>query len=294
MGTREHYGFGDLTLGSSQTAALIKSDTGVSALAVTGTRTVVDGAKAHGGKAITVVSSGAYAIFRLAVPGAAGQTRLASSFYFYPEQAADQNFVEVRTAAEGRVCALGIAANGKLRALDGTTIGESAATVALNSLSRCEWLVDAAAGTTQARLFAGDSLTAYASLTVTGHTFTNGTVGLMNFGSANNIASTTTFSDIQLENDRAAEIGIWAPRLPTPVLTLVQHTNPSAPGMSDGKERVSWPAVAGAVRYSAARAAGYSPAQEDFVEVASNVTSPYEFTGQPEGAWSYAVRAEPS
>jgi hypothetical protein len=55
---------------------------------------------------------------------------------------------------------------------------------------------------------------------------------------------------------------------------------------------VTWRAVTDAVSYEAWQAAGSSPAQGDFVRVATGVTSPYEFTGLSAGTYSYGIKAK--
>jgi hypothetical protein len=80
--------------------------------------------------------------------------------------------------------------------------------------------------------------------------------------------------------------------LATPVVALGTTTNPTTVGGSNGSQVVTWGAVSGATSYVAYRAPGNSPAQGDFVQVATAVTSPYTFTGLSAGTYSFGIRAK--
>lgn len=82
--------------------------------------------------------------------------------------------------------------------------------------------------------------------------------------------------------------------LDTPVLTLVNKTNPSTPSGDDGTITVSWPPVANADHYESGIAPGPNANQEDIVLVDNNVTSPYQFTGLSAGTYTVAIRAIPA
>lgn len=81
-------------------------------------------------------------------------------------------------------------------------------------------------------------------------------------------------------------------RLPTPMVTKVSQIDPSSAGQSDGSMTVSFTPVDGASSYTAHRANKLNPAQSDFTQVASGVTSPYTATGLPAGPVSIGIRAE--
>lgn len=294
MGDFDHYGFDGLTVGATPTAAMIVSDLGKAALTVNGsTRVVVDGAKAHSGQAIGLNSAGAtYTIFRLGIPGAAASvTKLSMSFYLYPEQAADQGIVDMRTESDGAISSLLIAStSAKLRIMNGlTTVGESSAAVTLNALSRIDWWVDTA-GSAGARTCVPGSNTPYASCSATGITWANSAISRLNFGNVSSIAGVNmAYDDVQLETDRTTFLSDWVSRLATPTVTITGIT-PSIG--SNGTATVTWPAVAGAASYSAHLASTMSPAQGDFTQVAATVTSPYTFTDLSVGPKSFGIKTE--
>lgn len=93
--------------------------------------------------------------------------------------------------------------------------------------------------------------------------------------------------------DATGLIGPFSAPLATPTVTLTGSTGPTSIGGSNGTATVSWPAVSGAGAYDAYKAAGTSPAQEDFTLVASGVTSPYTFTGLSAGGQSVGIKARP-
>jgi len=68
--------------------------------------------------------------------------------------------------------------------------------------------------------------------------------------------------------------------------------NPTTIGGTNGKQTVTWSAVANAASYEAWIAHSTSPAQGDFTLVATGVTSPYQFTGLPAGTHAYGVKAK--
>ena len=81
-------------------------------------------------------------------------------------------------------------------------------------------------------------------------------------------------------------------RLPTPRVTKVSQIDPSSAGQSDGSMTVSFTPVDGASSYTAHRANKLNPAQSDFTQIASGVTSPYTATGLPAGPVAIGIRAE--
>ena len=81
-------------------------------------------------------------------------------------------------------------------------------------------------------------------------------------------------------------------RLPTPRVTKVSQIDPSSAGQSDGSMTVSFTPVDGAASYTAHRANKLNPAQSDFTQIASGVTSPYTATGLPAGPVAIGIRAE--
>lgn len=79
--------------------------------------------------------------------------------------------------------------------------------------------------------------------------------------------------------------------LSTPVVSLGAKTTPTTVGGTDGTQVITWPAVSGASTYDAFVANSSTPAQEDFVRVGTNVTSPYTVTDLAPGAHAYGVKA---
>ena len=103
-------------------------------------------------------------------------------------------------------------------------------------------------------------------------------------------------ADIQATDSVATWVGraSWdATPLDTPVVTIASQTAATT-GNSDGTATVTWPAVSGAASYVAYRAPGTSPAQGDFTQVATGVTSPYTFTGLGAGVYSLGIKAKAS
>lgn len=80
--------------------------------------------------------------------------------------------------------------------------------------------------------------------------------------------------------------------LSTPVVTLGAKTTPTSVGGSDGTQVATWPAVTGAASYDAFVSGSATPAQEEFVRVGTNVTSPYTFTGLNPGQHAYGIKAK--
>lgn len=80
-------------------------------------------------------------------------------------------------------------------------------------------------------------------------------------------------------------------QLATPTVTLGATTNPTSIGGNDGTQVVTWSAVTNAVSYDAYRANSSSPVQNDFVLIASGVTSPYTFTGLSSGTYAFGIKA---
>jgi hypothetical protein len=80
--------------------------------------------------------------------------------------------------------------------------------------------------------------------------------------------------------------------LDTPVVTRGAKTDPTTASSTDGRQTLSWPAVAGAASYEIWLASGATPAPGDFVRRAQGVTSPYEVTGLAAGTYAYGVKAK--
>lgn len=132
--------------------------------------------------------------------------------------------------------------------------------------------------------------------TWTSSTFDTGTDAVIgaDIGVLTSAASAYTmgWDDIQLNNGAGGEIDDIVEQLATPVVTLGAATNPSTVGGSDGSQVVTWAAVPGASSYEAWIANGATPAQGDFTRVATNVTSPYTFTGLTAGERAYGIKAK--
>lgn len=89
-----------------------------------------------------------------------------------------------------------------------------------------------------------------------------------------------------------ADTPVTTTPLATPVVTAGATTNPTTVGGTNGTQVVTWASVPGATSYVAYRAGGSTPAQGDFVQVATGVTSPYTFTGLSAGTYSFGIRAK--
>lgn len=79
--------------------------------------------------------------------------------------------------------------------------------------------------------------------------------------------------------------------LDTPSVTIINQTNPTTAGGSDGTITVSWPAVDGADHYEAGWAAG--DVTTGFAVVDATATSPHVFTGLSAGIQTVAIQAVP-
>ena len=88
------------------------------------------------------------------------------------------------------------------------------------------------------------------------------------------------------------EIPFASTRLTNPTLTKTDRDDPNTLSGLDGSITLSWPPVSGASRYDAYRAivAGV-PGQGDFSLFATDIVSPYQFTGQGVGTFHYGIKA---
>lgn len=136
---------------------------------------------------------------------------------------------------------------------------------------------------------------------VSGANIDNSTVNLgtspivgMQWGSSQGIAGTFGVDEIQIEDGITTEIADYVASTPlsTPVITLGATTNPTVVGGSDGRQVVSWSAVANATSYEAWLAPTGTPTQGDFTRVATGVTSPYTFLGLSGATYSVGVKAK--
>jgi hypothetical protein len=112
------------------------------------------------------------------------------------------------------------------------------------------------------------------------------------FGRYTSSAIPAVFDSPVWETDGTGLPGPLSTPLATPVVSLGTKTNPSAPGVADGKQVVTWPAVSEAFSYEAWRASGLNAAQGSFVRVAQGVTSPYTFEGLAAGDYSVGIKAK--
>lgn len=267
MGTLRHWSFDGIAEGTTLTTANLLSDTGNAplAVAVTGTRTAT-ATYARSGMAGRIAATGS-AIIRL--PSAAAHTRMAVSAY-ERHDAVPANWVpfSFHTTADGSIGAPLVGTSHGLSM--GPTTGS--ANIATGQLNRWEILIDTVAGTLSIRVFNGDATTPYCVMSVTGLSLASASIDAFQFGSINAAAVTSTWEDVQIDENRTTEIGPWLPRLATPTVTVTDQ--------AEGTATVTWPAVAGAASYEAHNATTVaSPAQGDFTLVEAGVTSPYTFTG---------------
>lgn len=89
--------------------------------------------------------------------------------------------------------------------------------------------------------------------------------------------------------DYTGFIGASTPELPTPLVTVIGKTAPTAIGATDGSITFAWPPVEGADRYESAIATG--DVSEGFVADDMDAVSPKTYTGLAAGVYTVAVRA---
>lgn len=195
----------------------------------------------------------------------------------------------------------GITSTGKIQFVEGNGSGTALSVSSAASLSAATpyvlmILIDTGANTFSAVAYPYGSTTAAASISGTLGGAMADTPSLQQVRWA--IGTATSLSYLDTNSDFAVGHGDWLARtdvvtqLSTPVVTLGAVTNPTTIGGSDGTAAVTWPAVANATSYDAYIAAGSSPAQGDFSLVATNVTSPYTFTGLTAGTRAYGIKAK--
>lgn len=175
----------------------------------------------------------------------------------------------------------------------------NAGVLTANTWYRFEFLVhgnSASTGTCGVNVYtpSGSSPISGASQSFTGMNLTASPMAAVEIGnSAGNQPIDFYAANLQYDDGRTTEIGALATQLATPSVTLGTTTNPTTVGGTNGSQVVSWGAVSNATAYDAYLATNTSPAQGDFSLVASNVTSPYTFTGLAAGGYAFGIKAKP-
>lgn len=256
---------------------------------------------AHGSMGWVAPTTAADASARWAISGSTAAGRL----YIKIDSAitSDQGILRFSHTTDTTSANLYITNAGTLRLTHkGGTAWTAGATFPVNQWVRVELYANqgtgASDGVARAAYYIGDSSTpVYDSGNVTGLSL-GADVGQFSNARLGKLAASTSplmrFDDFAVNTgaDATGLIGPLTSPLATPVVTVVSSTNPTSVGTANGTARVSWPAVSGAASYSAYLAPGLSPSQGDFVLVANNVTSPYDFTGLSVGAQSLGIRAK--
>ncbi|MDR6613600.1 hypothetical protein [Leifsonia sp. 1010] len=292
------------TNGATATSALLTGNSGYTVTAPsTITFSTADGMRGTTGLRVNVGTATAIVRYDM---NADNDIAAFSLVFTMPASApgAFAQFFSVRTGS-GRAASLGISTNGRLYVADAgasggtiTYVTPTAGTLAYGSQYRVELRLQGnstTAGKINCAVYSPSSTSsAIATMTpVTNANLTAATLHQVEIGNSGPTAISVGLEDLQMDDGRTTEIGPVLVPLAAPSVTAGTTTNPSATGATDGSQVVLWAAVANAASYDAYKATNTSPAQSDFALVASNVTSPYTFTGLGAGPYAFGIMAKP-
>lgn len=218
-------------------------------------------------------------------------------------------FFNVKSTS-GRVASIGISTNGRLYVADGAAAGGTVnyvtpatggTALVTSSKYRCELRLQGGSTTVGKIDFSlySDPTSSTPLVTLPQVTNANLTANALHQVEIGHTSATPPaafdfgIDDLQMDDGRTTEIGPILVPLTTPTVTLGTSTNPTTVGGTNGSQVISWGAVTNATTYDAYKANKASPAQSDFALVATNVTSPYTFTGLSAGTYSFGVVANP-
>lgn len=224
-----------------------------------------------------------------------------SYFYFTALPTAQFTLIQANDSASATAVRVNLGTDGKLIYAtnnSGSTATRWTATnaIPLNQWWRTEGLctLSSTAGSLQAAHYVFDNSAPVETNTVTGLTFNSGvTLRTVTFGKYGTDTTATPFwgDDFYVNTAATGMPGAFTVPLGQPTVTLSgSATVPSAPGANDATQTVAWGPVSGASSYEAWRATGTATQQSDFTLVATNVTSPYTFTGLGAGTYSYGIK----
>jgi hypothetical protein len=256
----------------------------------------------QGSKGALSESASSVAAFNSIFPAAVAAAGFSIEFQMPSLPGSDFHLARLTGASDARLVSIHVSNTNRLRLSDGTgtASGIWAATDALVAGTKYRVEVWAKAGTTsttaeiRTAYYLAGSTTPIGSFTTTAGSIATGTpfAGFI-WGRITTSTIQATFDSPVWETDGTALPGPLTVPLGTPVVTKGTTTNPTTTSSTDGTQVVTWPAVTDAVTYTAWRAAGSSPTQGSFAQVATGVTSPYTFTGLSQGTYSFGIKAMP-
>lgn len=259
-------------------------------------------AAVQGSKGALSESASSVAAMNVLFPAAVAAAGFSVEFQLPSLPGADFHIARLTGTSDARLVSIHVSNTNRLRLSDGTGTASGIWTatdpLVAGTKYRVEVWAKAGASATTAEIrvayFAAGSTTPIGTFTTTSGSVATGTpfVGFI-WGRITGSSIQATFDSPVWETDGSGLPGPLTVALGTPVVTKGATTNPTTSTSTDGSQVITWAAVTDAVSYTAWRAAGSTPTQAAFTQVASGVTSPYTFTGLGQGTYSFGVKAMP-